>query len=159
MDSELDKTTSTGATKLRRQPLTVSCTISAVLQGTVLFSTMIAPGLAWIAISLVTASSAVTSVALPAPIPRILVGVLTAISTISASLIVFETSVVKNRFGTRACTAISSRCSPHRDSHSEVADEAEDMLAMDPDRCSSLENPQALDPSRAIRRTSKSPGS
>lgn len=86
---------------------------SAVLQGTVLFSTRIAPGLAWMAISLVTASRAVRSVAFPEPIPRVFVGVLTAMSTISASLIVFEISVEKKRFGTRAWIAISSLWSPH----------------------------------------------
>ena len=75
--------------------------ISAVRHGTVLFSTKTAPGFAWIAISLVTASRAVTSVALPAPRPRDLVGVFTAIKTMSASLIVFEISVEKKRLGTR----------------------------------------------------------
>jgi hypothetical protein len=93
--------------------LTVSWMSSAVLHGTVLFSTRMAPGLAWMAISLVTASKAVTSVALPAPRPFILVGVLTAISMMSASLIVFEISVEKKRFGTRAGIWISSLCSQH----------------------------------------------
>jgi hypothetical protein len=117
---------------------TVSWMSSAVLHGTVLFSTRIAPGLAWMAISLVTASSAVTSVAFPEPKPRVLVGVLTAIRTISASLIVFEISVEKKRLGMRAGITISSRCSPHWLSHSDSAELADDMLSRDSDLVASL---------------------
>ena len=107
---------------------TVSDIRSAVRHGTVLFSTRMAPSLACSAISLVTASIAVMSVARPAPTPRALVGVLMAISTISASLIHRETSVEKKRFGTRAESAISSRCSAHWLSQLETSEEAEEML-------------------------------
>jgi len=118
--------------------LTVSWINSAVLQGTVLFSTRIAPGFACIAISLVTASSAVTSVARPAPKPLVFVGVLTAMRTISASLIDFDTSVEKNKFGARTETEISSLCSPHWLSHSDVAELEEDMLSKESDLVGSL---------------------
>ena len=132
---------------------------SAVLQGTVLFSTRIAPGLAWMAISLVTASNAVTSVARPAPSPLIFVGVLTAIRIMSASLIVFEISVEKKRFGTRAGMCTSSLCSPHWLSHSELAELVVDMLSKESDLVASLTKEHAFDPSRAIRRISCRPGS
>lgn len=118
--------------------LTVSWMISAVRHGTVLFSTRTAPGFPWMAISRVTASRAVTSVARPPPIPFIFVGVLTAIKTMSASLIHRETSVEKKRFGVRAGIEISSRCSPHWDSHSDSAELAFDMLSKESFREGSL---------------------
>lgn len=86
---------------------TVSLTIWAVRHGTVLFSTMIAPGLACCAISAVTASNAVMSVAHPLPAPRVLVGVLTEIKTTSASEMHRPTWVLKTRLGCLAGTTIS----------------------------------------------------
>jgi len=84
---------------------TVSCTSCAVRTGTVDFSTMIAPGLACSATVATTASNVAMSVAEPAPIPRpVLVGVLTATRTTSASLMDFAISVVKKRLGCRAVT-------------------------------------------------------
>lgn len=80
--------------------LTVCRTRSAVPHGTVLFSTMMAPGFAWRAISCTAPSTAVMSVALPAPRPKVLVGVLTARKIMSASAMVVE-SHVKNRLGCR----------------------------------------------------------
>jgi len=106
------------------------------------------------AISLVTASRAVTSVALPAPSPCNLVGVLTAISTISASLMVFEISVEKKRLGVRALTAISSLWYPHWLSQSEVEELALDMLSRESKRVASLEKEHAFEPSRALLRIS-----
>jgi hypothetical protein len=82
--------------------LTVSLTIWAVLQGTVDFSTKIAPGLAAMAISRVAPSSATMLVADPAPIPVNFVGVFTLRKTISASEIDLATSVEKNKLGRRA---------------------------------------------------------
>ena len=57
---------------------------SAVLTGRVLFSTTIVCPLANIATCLAQASTYLRSLALPLPIPFILVGVLTDIKTISA---------------------------------------------------------------------------
>lgn len=69
----------------------VSRTICAVLQGTVDFSTMIAPGFAAMAMSLVAPSSATMLVAAPAPIPEDFVGVLTLRKTMSAFDTHFDT--------------------------------------------------------------------
>lgn len=130
---------------------TVSRISSDVLQGTVLFSTSIAPGLACKAISFVTASNAVTSVALPAPNPLIFVGVFTAMSTISASLMVLATSVEKYRFGSRAVILISPS-SWHWLSHSEVVELDEDSLEDCEEYVGFWEILQAREPSRLIRR-------
>jgi hypothetical protein len=114
----------------------------------VLFSTKIAPGLACMAISLVAPSSALTSVADPAPKPLVFVGVLTVMRIISASAMHFATSVEKNKFGRRAGTAILSLCSS--DSLSE-----EDVLS--DGFVGPLKNEHALEPSRAIRTISLKP--
>lgn len=87
---------------------TVSLTSSAVLHGTVDFSTMMAPGFACFATSVITASKDAMSVALPAPMPLDFVGVFTATSTRSASPMHFPTSVEKKRFGSLAGTVISA---------------------------------------------------
>jgi hypothetical protein len=76
--------------------------ICAVRQGTVLFSTIIAPGFAARAMSLVAPSKADMFVACPAPTPVVLVGVLTLRRMRSASVIAFAISVEKNRLGPRA---------------------------------------------------------
>jgi hypothetical protein len=73
----------------------------AVPQGTVLFSTMIVPGFAWIATSLTASSRAVMFEALPAPNPNVLVGVLTARNTMSALEMLLRESDVKIRLGRR----------------------------------------------------------
>jgi len=61
---------------------------------------MIVPGFAWAAISRTASSMAVMLVALPAPSPKVLVGVLTARKTMSACDMRVE-SQVKNRLGWR----------------------------------------------------------
>jgi hypothetical protein len=76
------------------------------------FSTIIDPFLACCTTSAATASKAVMSVALPAPDPRIFVGVLTAIMTISDSRIHFETFAEKNKFGNREDVVVPSCCLP-----------------------------------------------
>lgn len=73
--------------------------ILAVPQGTVLFSTMIAPLLAFFAMVRVADSSAPKSALAPAPTPYILVGVLTQMKIISAVAMHGTTLVEKNRFG------------------------------------------------------------
>lgn len=80
----------------------MSWTIFAVLHGTVLFSTKIAPVLALTATSLTTISTAVMSVAQPAPTPVVFVGVLTQMNIMSASAILFDDAVVKVRLGSLA---------------------------------------------------------
>lgn len=60
---------------------------------------MTAPLRACCTTSAATASNAVMSVALPAPDPRILVGVFTAIMTISESRMQLATFAEKNKFG------------------------------------------------------------
>lgn len=112
----------------------MSATSWAVLQGTVLFSTMMAPSRACWATTPVTASKAVISVALPAPTPRYLVGVLTATRTMSASLMCLATSVEKARLDLRAGRLVSP--SSADESVSEVG---------------SLEIVVAREPSRATR--------
>src|ERR1700753_3354316 len=82
--------------------LTISDIRLAVPQGTVLFSTIMAPFLANLAISLVAPSKAAKSLAAPAPLPLYLVGVFTARKTTSASAILFAESAEKNRFPSRA---------------------------------------------------------
>lgn len=67
----------------------------AVPQGTVLFSTMMAPFFANWAISLVAPSRADKSLAEPAPLPEYFVGVLTDRKMTSASPIQFAESVLK----------------------------------------------------------------
>ncbi len=116
--------------------------------GTVLFSTKMAPGLACMAISLVAPSRALTSVAEPAPKPRVFVGVLTVMRITSASAIHFATSVEKDRFGRRAETVMSSLGSSPSLSHDDMlSDEFEGRLR----------NEHALEPSRAIRTISLKP--
>lgn len=85
--------------------------ILAVPQGTVLFSTMTAPVLAFFAILLVAASSAPRSALAPAPTPYDLVGVLTQMKMMSASATQGITLVEKNRLGSRAgrCSRVSCR--------------------------------------------------
>lgn len=144
---------------LERQALTVSLMICAVRHGTVLFSTTIAPGLAWSATSRVTASKAVTSVARPPPIPLILVGVLTATRIMSASPIHLEILVEKNKLGVRAGTEISSLCSSHWLSQSERDALLADMLSRESVTAGSFMNEQAFEPSRAILTSSTKPGS
>lgn len=61
---------------------------------------MIVPGFAWAAVSRTASSMAVMFVALPAPSPKVLVGVLTARKTMSAWDMRVE-SQVKNRLGWR----------------------------------------------------------
>lgn len=77
-----------------------------------------APSRAYLATTPVTASKAVMSVALPAPTPRYLVGVLTATRTISASLMCLATSVEKERLDLRPGTFRSP--SSAEESESEV---------------------------------------
>lgn len=136
---------------------TVSRINSEVRHGTVLFSTRTAPVLACKAISRVTASNAVTSVARPAPSPLVFVGVFTAISIISASPIYFETSVEKCKFGSRA-GMLNSLKSAHWLSHSDVEELDDDPADNDKtwDCCAVL---QDREPSRPIRRMYSSPGS
>lgn len=136
---------------------TISRINSQVRHGTVLFSTRIAPVLACKAISRVTASNAVTSVARPAPSPLVFVGVFTAISKISASPIYFETSVENCKFGSRA-GMLNSLESAHWLSHSDVEEPDEDPADDDEGwGCCGLL--QAREPSRPIRRIYSSPGS
>lgn len=78
--------------------LTIFRTLSAVPTGTVLFSTMIAPGFAYLATSRIAPSKAVVFVARPAPTPNILVGVLTDMKITSAWLIALADSQVKYKF-------------------------------------------------------------
>lgn len=72
---------------------------SAVRHGTVLFSTMMIPGLATMATERAADSNMERSVAAPAPTPAYLVGVLTAKKTMSAAAMCVSQSVEKNRFG------------------------------------------------------------
>lgn len=88
--------------------------IRAVPQGTVLFSTITAPDLACFAMVLVAASSAPRSALAPAPIPYILVGVLTQMKTMSASAIQAVTLHEKNRLGFLAGKWIVVDSSPGR---------------------------------------------
>ena len=76
--------------------------IWAVRQGTVLFSTMIDPGLAEIAMSLVAPSKADMLVACPAPMPIVFVGVFTLRKITSASEMDSAMAVEKKRLGARA---------------------------------------------------------
>ena len=92
-------------------PHTVFFIRCAVPQGTVLFSTMIVPGLAYDAASLTAPSNAVMLVALPAPTPLVLVGVLTAKKITSAVHMLACMSHVKKRFGLRLETVPSLRAS------------------------------------------------
>jgi hypothetical protein len=82
--------------------LTISEIILAVPQGTVLFSTITAPILAFIAIVLVADSRAQRSALAPAPTPYALVGVLTQIKIMSALAMQGVTLVEKKRLGPRA---------------------------------------------------------
>jgi hypothetical protein len=75
--------------------------LSAVPQGTVLFSTTIVSFSAAFATRLVAASSHPRSEALPAPRPVLFVGVFTPMKTTSASLILSSILVEKKRFGLR----------------------------------------------------------
>lgn len=111
------------------------------------------------AISLETASKAVISVARPAPIPRFFVGVFTAMKTMSASLIVFETSVEKKRLGLRDEVWISSLNSAHWLSHSDVAELADETLSDESNLAGSLKNENAFEPSLVMRMMFCSPGS
>lgn len=81
---------------------TISLMDSAVLQGTVDFSTMILSVVETSAIVRTANSTQLMSEAKPAPIPAYFVGVLTLTKTTSASAIAFLTSVVKNRLGERS---------------------------------------------------------
>lgn len=94
------------------------------------------------------------SVALPAPIPLAFVGVLTATSTRSASLIHPPTSVEKKRFGSLAGTVILAAGFPHWSPHSDVS-----LADDEPDPTGTLERDVSRAPSLATRRTSRSCGS
>lgn len=74
----------------------------AVPQGTVLFSTTTAPALACFAMVLVADSRAPRSALAPAPMPYILVGVLTQMKMMSASAMDAVTLEEKNRLGSLA---------------------------------------------------------
>lgn len=118
------------------------------------FSTIIDPFLACCTTSAATASKAVISVALPAPDPRILVGVLTAIMTISESRIHFETLVEKNKFGIRddavsPCCLSCNSCALCCSTMCECTSVLGDMVVMG----------SFWSPSRATRTISVSPGS
>ncbi|KAJ0454705.1 hypothetical protein HanIR_Chr15g0743131 [Helianthus annuus] len=82
---------------------------SAVLTGTVDFSTTILSDFDTSAIIRAALSQYVRSAAFPAPRPRVLVGVLTETKTISASHTCFSTSVLKKRFLPLHCFTTSSR--------------------------------------------------
>lgn len=120
---------------------------SEVPHGTVLFSTRMAPGFALSAISRVAPSKAPISVALPAPLPLVFVGVLTVIRMTSASEMHLATSVVKKRFGSLAGSEISSRGSSNSVPINGVLTRAEE----------SLQSVVALQPSLAIRTISFRP--
>lgn len=77
----------------------MSAMMLAVPQGTVLFSTITAPALACFAIVLVAASRAPRSALAPAPTPYILVGVLTHMKMMSASVMEAVTLQEKNKLG------------------------------------------------------------
>ena len=82
---------------------------SAVRTGTVDFSTTILEVFETAAIMRAAPSQYVRSAALPAPTPRVFVGVLTDTNTMSASPTCLCVSVEKNRFRPRqACTTSSS---------------------------------------------------
>lgn len=82
---------------------------SAVLQGTVDFSTTIFEEVATRAIRRVAASMNERSEANPAPIPLVFVGVFTDTKMISARLMHPSTSVEKKRFLPRHCCTMASR--------------------------------------------------
>jgi len=107
----------------------------AVRHGTVLFSTMTAPGLAIKAMERAAASNIEMSVAAPAPSPSVLVGVLTLKNTMSAAEICSSQSEEKNRLGCRAGRVLCLW---------------KLLIPL---------NSTALAPSRAIRTTSTRPGS
>lgn len=139
----------------------MSCTNCAVRQGTVDFSTMVAPGRACCATTEVTASKAVISVADPAPLPRYFVGVFTAIMTISASLIHLATSVVKKRLGWRAAMVLIAPLFPSHwliYSEDEVEGVSDAIDALD-FVVGSVWKVHSREPSRATRRISFRPGS
>lgn len=115
---------------------------------------MMAPGFVCFATSAITASNEAMSVALPAPIPRPFVGVLTATSTRSASLIHLPTSVEKKRFGSLAGRVILSAGLPHWLPHSDVS-----LADDESDATGTLERDVFRAPSLATRRTSRSCGS
>ena len=103
------------------------------------------------------------SVAAPAPAPRLLVGVLTAIRTMSASLIDLATSAVKKRFGWRPAMGLET-LSPHWLPHSEVGVEASDTSGVLEDvefvtERGLVSMAHSLAPSRAMRRMWFKPGS
>jgi hypothetical protein len=79
--------------------LTMLWIVCAVPQGTVLFSTRMAPGLIDFAIEMTARSKAAKFVAAPAPMPLLLVGVFTLTKTTSAAAIHPLTSVENERFG------------------------------------------------------------
>mmetsp|Transcript_55 Transcript_55/g.202 ORF Transcript_55/g.202 Transcript_55/m.202 type:complete len:230 (-) Transcript_55:325-1014(-) len=82
---------------------------SAVFTGTVDFSTMILLDVDTDAIMRAAPSQYVRSAALPAPTPRVFVGVLTLTNTTSASATCFLTSVLKKRLRPKASFTTSSR--------------------------------------------------
>jgi hypothetical protein len=81
-----------------------------VPDGTVLFSTMMAPSLAYAAMSLTAPSKADRSLAEPAPRPDALVGVFTARKMTSALSMAARESVLKKRLLLRARP--STECTP-----------------------------------------------
>ena len=76
---------------------------SAVRTGRVLFSTMILARSEWATISWAVFSQYCRSEAMPAPWPKVLVGVLTETKMMSASRMPAAMSVEKNRLRPRAC--------------------------------------------------------
>jgi hypothetical protein len=90
---------SADVSNFRVRGLTMPRIVSAVPHGTVLFSTMMAPGFIARATVMTALSSAAKLVAAPAPIPLAFVGVLTLIKTISATAMQLSTEVEKKRFG------------------------------------------------------------
>ena len=82
---------------------------SAVFTGTVDFSTTILSVVDTRAIMRAAPSQYVRSAALPAPTPRVLVGVLTETNTMSASATCLSVSVEKNRLRPRHALTTSSR--------------------------------------------------
>ncbi len=81
---------------------------SAVRTGRVLFSTMILARSEWATISWAVFSQYCRSEAMPAPWPKVLVGVLTETKMMSASRMPAAMSVEKNRLRPRASRTTSS---------------------------------------------------
>ena len=94
-----------GSEQLRASTLEIA---SAVLTGTVLFSTTILDDVDTLAIMRAAPSQYVRSAARPAPMPLVLVGVLTDTNTMSASPMCLVVSLLKKRLRPRHALTISS---------------------------------------------------